>query len=75
VEACYHFGNGFGTNCWETAWLEFTKASARDFRVEDHDVYRELLQLLPVLLDAEFIEDVKRLSMRVNTLLRGKREV
>jgi len=42
-----------------------------DFRVEDHDTYRELLQLLPLIQDAELIEDIKRISVQVNTLLRG----
>ncbi|MCW4037385.1 MAG: hypothetical protein NWF13_01470 [Candidatus Bathyarchaeota archaeon] len=42
-----------------------------DFRVEDHDTYRELLQMLPLIQDAEFIEVFKRLSVQVNTLLRG----
>jgi hypothetical protein len=42
-----------------------------DFRVKDHDTYRELLQMLPFLQDAELIEEVKRLSELVNKLLRG----
>jgi hypothetical protein len=44
-----------------------------DFSGEEHDAYRELLQLLPLLHDAELIEDVKRLSVQVNTFLRGGR--
>ena len=42
-----------------------------DFRGEDHGAYRELLQMVPLLQDAELIEDVKRLSVQVNTFLRG----
>ena len=42
-----------------------------DFSGEDHVEYRELLQMLPFLQDAELIEEVKRLSVQVNKFLRG----
>jgi len=40
-----------------------------DFRGENLGEYRELLQMLPFLQDAELIEEVKRLSEQVNKLL------
>jgi len=42
-----------------------------DFSGEDLVEYLELLQMLPFLQDAELIEEVKRLSVQVNNLLRG----
>jgi hypothetical protein len=42
-----------------------------EFSGEEHDMYRELLQLLALLHDAELIEDVKRISEKMNTFLRG----
>jgi hypothetical protein len=42
----------------------------KEFRGEEHDLYRELLQLLPLLHDAELIEEVKRISVQMNAFLR-----
>jgi len=42
-----------------------------EFSGEEHGMYRELLQLLPLLHDAELIEEVKRLSVQMNAFLRG----
>ncbi len=41
------------------------------FSGEEHGMYRELLQLLPLLHDGELIEEVKRLSVQMNAVLRG----
>jgi hypothetical protein len=41
-----------------------------EFSGEEHGMYRELLQLLPLLHDAELIEEVKRISVQMNAFLR-----
>jgi len=46
------------------------RIQADDFQYDDREEYWELLQLLPLLHDAELVEAVKRLSEQVNKLLR-----
>jgi hypothetical protein len=47
------------------------RIQANDFQYDDRDEYWELLQLLPLLHDAELVEAVKRLSEQVKKLLRA----